>query len=234
MPSSALRRTLVTRPAETPSTTTWPPSTGHRAGRALEADEHPAEAALGDLLRRPLADPVELLVVLHDPGHRRLEQVRLGVGVLADDHVALLEPEDPLRLEAERCDVRGRRPARAACPRRARRAGSGSGARSRARRRSRCAARASARRRRGRAWRRGTRSRRSRSRRRTRAASARAPAGPATLTAATAPVTLDELDVHEPDGVPPREPLVDAVRPGRGGRHVERRRRRGARRCRRP
>ena len=89
----------------TPSTTTWPPSTGIAPRRALEADEHPAEPAVGDLLRRPLADPVELLVVLHEPRHRRLVQVRLGVGVLADDHVALLEPEDPLRLEAERRGV---------------------------------------------------------------------------------------------------------------------------------
>ncbi len=32
---------------------------------------------------------------------------------------------------------------------------------------------------------------------------------------------LDELDVHEPDGVPPGEPLVDAVGPGRRRRHVE-------------
>ena len=70
-------------------------------GRALEADEHPPEPALGDLLGRPLADEVRL-VGLHDPRHRRLEQVRLGVGVLAHDHVPLLEAEDPLGLETER------------------------------------------------------------------------------------------------------------------------------------
>ena len=36
--------------------------------------------------------------------------------------------------------------------------------------------------------------------------------GPATLTAASAPVRFDDLDVHAPDRVPPREPLADAVR----------------------
>ena len=73
-----------------------------RAGRALEADEHPAQAAVEDLLRRPLADELELLVVLHEPRHRRLVEVRLRVRVLADDDVTLLEPQDPLRLEPER------------------------------------------------------------------------------------------------------------------------------------
>ena len=105
LPSSALRRTLVTRPDETAVDDDLAALDRNRAGRALEADEHPLEAALGDLLGRPLADQVELLVVLHDPRHRRLEQVRLGVGVLADDHVALLEAEDPLRLEPERLRV---------------------------------------------------------------------------------------------------------------------------------
>ena len=76
-----------------------------RAGRALEADEHPLEAAVCDLLGRPFPDPVELLVVLHEPWHRRLVQVRLGIGVLAHDHVALLEPQDPLGLEAERLRI---------------------------------------------------------------------------------------------------------------------------------
>src|SRR5438132_826098 len=38
-------------------------------------------------------------------GHARLEHVRLGVGVLADKDVHLLESEDPLRLETERTDA---------------------------------------------------------------------------------------------------------------------------------
>ena len=83
LPSSALRRTLVTRPDDTAVDDDLAALDRDRAGRALEADEHPLEAAVGDLLRRPLADPLELLVVLHEPRHRRLVQVRLGVGVLA-------------------------------------------------------------------------------------------------------------------------------------------------------
>ena len=45
--------------------------------------------------------------------------------------------------------------------------------------------------------------------------------GPATFTAASAPVTSDDLDVHAPDRVPPLEPLEDGVRAGRRRRHVE-------------
>ena len=76
----------------------------HDAVLHLEADELLAEAALEHVLERPLADEV-VLVELGDPGHRRLEHVRLRVGVLADEDVHLLEAQDPLRLEAERPDA---------------------------------------------------------------------------------------------------------------------------------
>src|SRR5207253_9952333 len=76
---------------------------GHRAVRHLEADEQLARPALARELERPLADEV-LLLELRDPRHVRVEHVRLGVGVLADDDVLLLEPEDALRLETERLD----------------------------------------------------------------------------------------------------------------------------------
>ena len=120
----------------------------------LEADEHRLEAPLLNVLHRPLADEV-VLVELDDPGHGCLEGVRLGIGVLADEDVHLLEAKDPLRLEAERrrCSTRCR--ARAACPRRARRTGSGSGSRTRARPRTRSAGRVRGRRRRAAASRRG-------------------------------------------------------------------------------
>src|SRR5205823_5247228 len=76
----------------------------HRAVRHLEADQELARAALLRVLERPLADEV-LLVELRDPRHVRVEDVRLRVGVLADDNVLLLETEDPLRLEPERLDA---------------------------------------------------------------------------------------------------------------------------------
>ena len=174
--SCSLKRTLVTRPAERPSCTTWPPSSGTRPLRHLEADEHRLEPALLHVLDRPLADEV-VLVELDDPGHRRLERVRLGVGVLADEDVHLLEAQDALGLEPERRRRSTPCRARAARPRRARRAGSGSGSRSRARRRSRCAGSGRARRRRERAWRRDRRWPRSRRRRRTPAPSAGARPG---------------------------------------------------------
>src|SRR5262249_54479466 len=70
------------------------------ARRALEAGKHPPEPTFGHLLGRPLAGE-GVLVSLEGPGHRGFEQVRLRVGVLADDHVTLLEAEDALRLEPE-------------------------------------------------------------------------------------------------------------------------------------
>src|SRR5207244_8420046 len=76
------------------------------AVRHLEADEPLAEAALPDVLERPLADEVVLLE-LDDPGHAGLERVRLGVGVLADDDVRFLEPEHALPLAPERPDAGG-------------------------------------------------------------------------------------------------------------------------------
>src|SRR5207253_9853247 len=66
-----------------------------------EPDELLARVALLLELERALADEV-VLVELRQPRHPRRPQVRLRVGVLADDHVLLLEPEDPLRLESER------------------------------------------------------------------------------------------------------------------------------------
>ncbi len=45
-----------------------------------------------------------VLVELDRPRHRRAERSRLGVGVLADDDVLLLQAQDPLRLEPERAD----------------------------------------------------------------------------------------------------------------------------------
>src|SRR5207302_5081288 len=73
----------------------------HRPVCHLEADEQLARAALLRVFERPLADEVVLLE-LDDPGHVRVERIRLRVRVLTDDDVLLLEPEDPLRLEAER------------------------------------------------------------------------------------------------------------------------------------
>ena len=52
------------------------------------------------MLDRKLADEV-VLVHLRQPRHRRGEEVRLGVGVLSDDDVPLLESQDPLGLEPE-------------------------------------------------------------------------------------------------------------------------------------
>ena len=80
------------------------PRAGTRPFGHLEADEHPVETALADLLDRPLADEV-VLVELDDPRHRRLERIRLRVGVLADQDVHLLEAQDALGLEAERRGV---------------------------------------------------------------------------------------------------------------------------------
>ena len=190
--------------------------------------------ALLHVLERPLADEV-VLVELDDPRHARLEDVRLGVGVLADEDVHLLEAEDPLRLEPERPDAEVGARARGSRPRRARRTGSGSGSRSRARRRSRCAG-----------CRDGTpatcaclrvevgkRLVRDVEVGEARMSSSRA-RGPATLTAASAPVTLTISTSMPPDRVPPLEPLDDRVGAGGGRRHVERRRRRGGRSCRRP
>src|SRR5439155_10469348 len=77
---------------------------GNDAVLHLEADEQVAEAALAHVLERTLADEVVLLE-LDDPGHVRLEGVRLGVGVLADDDVHLLQPQDALRLEAKGADL---------------------------------------------------------------------------------------------------------------------------------
>ena len=61
-----------------------------------------AGGLLGVVLERPLADEVLLLVELDDPRHRGAERRRLGVGVLADEDVHLLQAQDPLRLEPER------------------------------------------------------------------------------------------------------------------------------------
>ena len=47
-------------------------------------------------------DQAVLLVELGEPRHSGLEHVRLGVGVLADEDVQLLEAEHALRLEPER------------------------------------------------------------------------------------------------------------------------------------
>src|SRR5439155_9370266 len=66
------------------------------AVRHLEAHEPLAIAAFLDLLERPLADEV-VLVDLDDPRHVRAQRVRFRVGVLADDDVLLLEPENPTR-----------------------------------------------------------------------------------------------------------------------------------------
>src|SRR5207245_7861104 len=75
----------------------------HDAVRHLAADQLLAEAALLHVLERPFADEV-VLVELRDPGHAGLEHVRLGIGVLADEDVHLLEPQDALWLEPERTD----------------------------------------------------------------------------------------------------------------------------------
>src|SRR4029079_14311436 len=105
------RRTLVTRPAGRPARTTCAPSSGsaplsiskptHRSFRPPHA-EHPhlplLRPALGEMPERPLADEV-VLVRLDEPRHVRVKHVRLRVGVLADDHALLLEPDDPLRVE---------------------------------------------------------------------------------------------------------------------------------------
>src|SRR5919109_4784685 len=76
----------------------------HAAVLHLEADQLLAIAAGADVLEGPLADEV-VLVELDDPRHVRLERVRLGVGVLADEDVHLLEAQDALRLETERPDA---------------------------------------------------------------------------------------------------------------------------------
>ena len=205
-----------------------------RAGRALEADEHPAEAAVGDLLRRPLADPLELLVVLDEPRHRRLEQVRLGVGVLARRSRGPSRAGGSAAARGRTARRRGRRPLEERVP-------DVLGERAReVELVAELADEADPQRERGHAGDRdvlGVEVREAlvrRSRRRRRAASASRAFGPATLIAASAPVRFDELDVHEPDRVPPREPLVDAVRAGRRGRRRRTSRRRAARRCRRP
>src|SRR3990172_2558529 len=62
-----------------------------------EADEVAAHVALLHVLERPAADEV-LLVPLGEPAHVRLEDVRLGVRVLADEDVHLLQAKDPLPL----------------------------------------------------------------------------------------------------------------------------------------
>ena len=52
------------------------------------------------MLECPLAHEI-VLVELDDPGHVRLERIRLGVGVLADENVHFLQAKDTLRLESE-------------------------------------------------------------------------------------------------------------------------------------
>ena len=134
----SLQRALVTRPPGRPSTTIWPPSGGTTPFSISKPTSCSRKPRSLHVLERPLAHEV-VLVELDDPGHVRLERVRLRVGVLPDEDVHLLEAEDALRLEAERPDAEVGARARGSCPRRARRTGSGSGARSRARRRSRSA-----------------------------------------------------------------------------------------------
>jgi hypothetical protein len=92
---------LVTRPAERPSTTTWPPFRRHRTVLHHKADEALARPLRGDALERPAADEV-VLIELDDPRHPGGDRVRLRVGVLPDEDVLLLQAQDPLRLEPER------------------------------------------------------------------------------------------------------------------------------------
>src|SRR3990172_5791903 len=66
--------------------------------------------ALREVLERVLADEV-VLVELREPRHPGRVEVRLRVGVLPDDDVPLLEPENALRLEAERTRALGHEPA---------------------------------------------------------------------------------------------------------------------------
>ena len=61
-----------------------------------------SSSLLAVALERPAADEVLLLVELDDPRHRGAERRRLGVGVLADEDVQLLQAQDALRLEPER------------------------------------------------------------------------------------------------------------------------------------
>src|SRR4051794_32754962 len=72
-----------------------------RPVRNREADEPLLDPALLDEFDSPLADEVVLLL-LDDPRHAGRQEIRLGVGVLADDHVRLLEAQHALGLEPER------------------------------------------------------------------------------------------------------------------------------------
>ena len=115
------------------------PLDGHRAGRALEADQQPAAAPAP----RPVASPTSR-------PRRTPSRAFTSHGIAASrrfDSESVSWPTIGCTFSSRRMRC-GSRPngrpricarARAACPRRARRAGSGHGARSRARRRSRCA-----------------------------------------------------------------------------------------------
>ena len=109
--SVGLHLALVTRPIGAPWRMIAAPSVGHPALDDLEAGQHLARAACRDRRRRVAADEVRLLGLDH-PAHARLERARERVRVLADDRVLLLEPQDALRLDAERPGARAgaRRP----------------------------------------------------------------------------------------------------------------------------
>ena len=79
---------------------------GHDVVLHREADQPLPLLPRGEMLDRELADEV-VLVELRQPVHVRGEEVRLGVRVLADDDVSLLEAKHALRLEPERARAGG-------------------------------------------------------------------------------------------------------------------------------
>ena len=95
--------TLVTWPTGPPSAaSTTAPSVGTCPSAIVKPTSAVSAGVLGGVLERPAADEVLLLVELDDPRHRGAVGRRLRVGVLADDHVQLLQAQDALRLEPER------------------------------------------------------------------------------------------------------------------------------------
>ena len=139
-PSCGEKRALVTWPigpavsgiTTAPSVGTWPFS-------SVKPTSAVSSSSLCDVLERPLADEVLLLVELHDPGHRGAERRATrspcpGRSGCASSGGAAAAAA---RVRTASCRARGRRPS--ARPRGARRARTGSGSRSPPRPRSRSA-----------------------------------------------------------------------------------------------